>query len=54
MSQICGMLKNPVIYVEVDSTGQINRPFLALIPFFTNGGLSCSLAWSASGDDGRN
>jgi hypothetical protein len=29
MSQICCMLKNPVIYVEVGITGQINRPFLA-------------------------
>jgi hypothetical protein len=29
MSQICGMLKNPVIHVEVGITGQINRPFLA-------------------------
>jgi hypothetical protein len=29
MSHICGMLKNPVIYVEVGITGQINRPFLA-------------------------
>jgi hypothetical protein len=29
MSQICGMLKNPVIYVEVGITGQIDRPFLA-------------------------
>jgi hypothetical protein len=29
MSQICGMLKNPVIYVEVGIKGQINRPFLA-------------------------
>jgi hypothetical protein len=29
MSQICGMLKNPVIYEEVGITGQIDRPFLA-------------------------
>jgi hypothetical protein len=29
MSQIFGMLKNPVIYVEVGITGQINRQFLA-------------------------
>jgi hypothetical protein len=29
MSQICGMLKNPAIYVEVGITGQIDRPFLA-------------------------
>jgi hypothetical protein len=28
MSQICGLLKNPVIYVEVGITGQIDRPFL--------------------------
>jgi hypothetical protein len=28
MSQICGMLKNPVIYVEVGITGQINWSFL--------------------------
>jgi hypothetical protein len=26
MSQICCMLKNPVIYVEVGITGQINLP----------------------------
>jgi hypothetical protein len=29
MSQICGILKKPVIYVGVGITGQINRPFLA-------------------------
>jgi hypothetical protein len=29
MSQICGMSKNPVIYVEVGITGQTDRPFLA-------------------------
>jgi hypothetical protein len=29
MSQFCRMLKNPVIYVEVGITGQIDRPFLA-------------------------
>jgi hypothetical protein len=29
MSQICGTLKNSMIYVEVVITGQINRPFLA-------------------------
>jgi hypothetical protein len=29
MSQICGMYKNPVIYVEVGITGQIDRSFLA-------------------------
>jgi hypothetical protein len=29
MSQICGMLKNPVIYVEVGIKRQIYRPFLA-------------------------
>jgi hypothetical protein len=29
MSQICGMLKNPAIYVEVGIAGQIDRPFLA-------------------------
>jgi hypothetical protein len=29
MSQICGMLKNPVIYVEVGIAGHIDRPFLA-------------------------
>jgi hypothetical protein len=28
-SQICGMLKNPVIYVEVRITGQSDWPFLA-------------------------
>jgi hypothetical protein len=28
MSRICGILKNPVIYVEVGNTGQIDRPFL--------------------------
>jgi hypothetical protein len=27
MSQICDMLKNPTIYVEIGITGQINRPF---------------------------
>jgi hypothetical protein len=35
-------------------SGKIHRPFLALIPSFTNRGLSCRLTWSASGDDGRN
>jgi hypothetical protein len=29
MSQICGTIKNPVIYVEVGITGQIDRLFLA-------------------------
>jgi hypothetical protein len=29
MSQICGMLKNPVIYMEVEIEGQIDWPFLA-------------------------
>jgi hypothetical protein len=29
MSQICGMLKNPAIYVEVGITSQIDLPFLA-------------------------
>jgi hypothetical protein len=29
MSQICDMLKNPVIYVKVGITGQIDRPFIA-------------------------
>jgi hypothetical protein len=29
MLQICGTLKNPVIYVEVRITGQIDWPFLA-------------------------
>jgi hypothetical protein len=29
MSQICVLLKNPVVYVEVGITGQIDRPFLA-------------------------
>jgi hypothetical protein len=29
MPQICGMLKNSVIYVEVGITGQIDRPSLA-------------------------
>jgi hypothetical protein len=29
MSQICGMLKNPVIYVEVGIAGKIDRLFLA-------------------------
>jgi hypothetical protein len=29
MSQICGMLKNLAIYVEVGITCQIDRPFLA-------------------------
>jgi hypothetical protein len=28
--------------------------FSPIIPSFTNRGLSCRLAWSASGDDGRN
>jgi hypothetical protein len=32
MSQICDMLKNTVIYVEVGITSQIDRPFLAVIP----------------------
>jgi hypothetical protein len=35
-------------------SGKIHRPFLALIPSFTNRGLSCRPTWSASGDDGRN
>jgi hypothetical protein len=29
MSQICGMLKNPAIYVDVEIAGQIDRSFLA-------------------------
>jgi hypothetical protein len=29
MSQLCGMLKNSAIYVEVGIAGQIDRPFLA-------------------------
>jgi hypothetical protein len=29
MSQICGMLKKPVIWVKFGITGQINRAFLA-------------------------
>jgi hypothetical protein len=29
MLQICGMLKNPVIYVEVGIASQIDWPFLA-------------------------
>jgi hypothetical protein len=29
MSQSCGMSKNPVSYVEVGITGQIDQPFLA-------------------------
>jgi hypothetical protein len=29
MLQICGMLKNPVIYMEVGIAGQIDWPFLA-------------------------
>jgi hypothetical protein len=29
MSQICGMLKNSAIYLEVGIVGQIDRPFLA-------------------------
>jgi hypothetical protein len=29
MSQLCGMLKNPAIYVEVGIAGQIDQPFLA-------------------------
>jgi hypothetical protein len=29
MSQLCGVLKNPVIYVEVETTGQIHRQFFA-------------------------
>jgi hypothetical protein len=53
MSQICGMLKNPVIYVEVGITGQIDRPFLARIPSLTDRGLSCRLAWSTSVNDGE-
>jgi hypothetical protein len=28
MSQLCDMLKTPVTYVEVEVTGQIDRPFL--------------------------
>jgi hypothetical protein len=35
-------------------SGKIHRPFLALIPSFTNRGLSCRLTWSASRDDGWN
>jgi hypothetical protein len=46
--------KNPAIYVEVGIAGKIDRPFLAVLPSFTNRGLSCRLTWSASGDDGRN
>jgi hypothetical protein len=29
MSLLCGMLKNPTIYLEVGIAGQIVRPFLA-------------------------
>jgi hypothetical protein len=29
MSQICGMWKNPAIYLEVEIADHINRPFLA-------------------------
>jgi hypothetical protein len=29
MSQICGMLKSPAIYMEVEIAGQIDRQFLA-------------------------
>jgi hypothetical protein len=29
MSQICGMKKNPAMYVEVGITDQTDRPFLA-------------------------
>ena len=29
MSQICGMLKTPENYVEVEFSGEICRPFLA-------------------------
>jgi hypothetical protein len=28
MSQICGLLKNPAIYVEAGIAGQIDRPIL--------------------------
>jgi hypothetical protein len=31
MSQLCGMLKNPAIYVEFGIAGQIDRLFLAQI-----------------------
>jgi hypothetical protein len=47
-------VKTPAIYVEVGIAGKIERPFLALLPSFTNRGLSCRLTWSASGDDGWN
>jgi hypothetical protein len=33
------MLKNPVIYVDVGITGQIDRQFLARIPSVTDRGL---------------
>jgi hypothetical protein len=36
MSQISGMLKNSVIYVEVGFAGQIDRPFIAAIPSFSH------------------
>jgi hypothetical protein len=43
MSQICGMLKNPAIYVEVGIAGQINRPLLAqFLPSLTE---VSHLAW---------
>jgi hypothetical protein len=40
MSQICGMLKNPVIYVEVGITDQTDRAFLA-----RNSALHLHVAW---------
>jgi hypothetical protein len=39
--------------MEVGIAGKIDRPFLALLPSFTNRGLSCRLTWSASGTKWR-
>jgi hypothetical protein len=54
MSQICVMLKNPAIYVEVRIAGQIDRPSLAQFRPLLKEVSHCRLTWSASGDDGRN
>jgi hypothetical protein len=54
MSQICGMSKNAVIYVEVGSQAKLTSHFSSVILSFADMGLSCRVTCSASGDDGQN
>jgi hypothetical protein len=48
MSQLCGMLENPTITVEVAIIGH----FSPIVPPLANRGLSRRLMWSASGAEG--